>query len=65
MYYSDYDWTLGEYETGTIGHLSYGDYECGFGAYEPSFGDYECGFDYDSPSFGEYECGCDYDISDM
>ena len=55
MYYSydefNNDWTLGEYETGTIGALSYGDYECGFDA--------------DSPSYGEYECGCDYDWSDL
>lgn len=53
MYYDEFnnDCTLGEYETGTIG--------------APSYGDYECGFDIDSPSLGEYECGCDYDISDM
>lgn len=53
MYYDDFNnyWTLGEYETGTIG--------------TPSLGEYECGFDVGSPSFGEYECGCDYDISDM
>ena len=50
-FYFDNDWTLGEYETCTIG--------------APSFGEYECGFDADSISFGEYECGCDYDISDM
>ena len=53
MCYDDFnnDWTFGEYETGTIGSASYGDYECGF--------------DIDSSSLGEYECGCDYDISDM
>ena len=51
-YHDDhYGWTLGEYETGTIGAPSYGDYECGFSA--------------DSPSYGEYECGCDYDWSDL
>ena len=51
-YHNDHnDWTLGEYETGTIG--------------SPSFGDYECGFSDDSPSYGDYECGCDYDWSDL
>lgn len=60
-----YDWTLGEYETCTIGAPSYGEYECGFGADSLSLGDYECGFDADSPSLGEYECGCDYDWSDL
>ena len=50
-YYFDEDWTLGEYETCTIGGAS--------------FGDIECGFDDDFGSFGDYECGCDYDISDM
>ena len=49
-YYFDEDWTLGEYETCTIGGAS--------------FGDIECGFDDDFGSFGDYECGCDYDISD-
>lgn len=45
------DWTLGEYETCTIG--------------QPSFGAYEIGLSDDGPSIGELECGCDYDISDM
>ena len=55
MYYDyfDYDnsYSLGEYETGTIG--------------QPSYGEYECGFNADSASLGEYECGCEYDWSDL
>ena len=50
MLWFEEDWTLGEYETNSIGSPSFGDYECGCGA--------------DSPSLGEYECGVDYDISD-
>ena len=48
MYYDEFDnsWTLGEYETGTIG--------------APSFSEYECGFDTDSLTFDGYECDCDW-----
>ena len=50
MFIFEESWTLGEYETNTIG--------------SPSFGDYECLADPDGPSFGAYECGADYDYVD-
>lgn len=65
MYYDYDDWTLGEYETCTIGEPSYGDIECGFGADSLSLSYYECGFSIDDVSYGEYECGCDWDYSDL